>query len=60
MSIVYYRRHGSAVTFNYNGIVRTYWYYATRDAYRLFKQTVNIKRARLERDNAAITYGFLY
>lgn len=58
--VIYYRRRGSAVSFSYNGRVHTYWYYSTRDAYRLFKQLIGVKRAHLERDDAAITYGFLY
>lgn len=60
MNIVYYRRKGAVVSFCYNGIVHTYWYYSTREAYRLFKQKIGIARARLERDDAPITYGFLY
>ena len=60
MNIVYYRRRGCAVSFAYNGIVHTFYYYSTRDAYRLFKQKIGINRAHLERDDAPITYGFLY
>lgn len=58
--IIYYRRRGAAVTFAFGGFVKTYWHYTTRAAYRLFKNEIGITRARLERDDAPITYGFLY
>lgn len=60
MNIVYYRRRGSVVTFAYNGCVQSYWYYSTREAYRLFKQKIGITRAKLVKDECAITYGFFY
>lgn len=60
MNIVYYRRRGAAVSFAFCGRVHTYFYYSTRAAYRAFKELCGIKRARLMRDDASITYGFLY
>lgn len=58
--IIYYRRRGSAVSFTDGQTTQTYWYYSTREAYRLFKQKNGINRAKLVKDDAPITYGFLY
>lgn len=60
MATIYYRRNGSVVTFTDGRTVHSYWYYSTRDAYRLFKQKIGVKRAKLVNDNYPITYGFLY
>lgn len=59
-NFVFYRRNGSAVSFTFNGFSHTYWYYSTREAYRLFKEKVGIKRAKLIKDEHPITFGFLY
>lgn len=60
MYIVYYRRRGSAVTFTDGRTTQTYWYYSTREAWKLYKQKIGITRGKLIKDEYPITYGFLY
>ncbi len=58
--IIYYRKNGGVVSFTDGYTPRTYWGYTKREAYKLYKEYIGIKRAKLVEDNHPITYGYLY
>ncbi len=48
---IYYQKRNGSIKFKYglNGYEKKYLYYSLREAYRLFKAEVGVKRAHLEK-----------